>query len=222
MQTIRKYWRVLSLVLAVLFPWRDAAAEPDFDALEKSVVRIVKQTNRGAGTGTGFVINNRGYIATNVHVISGGRIIKAIPTNSNTMYDVDVIAMSDELDLAIVRAPGINLPPVTLSLAPSKKGQKVWVIGYPSGADRNRRAHDPTVQDGVIGRIFTGAWKVQRFRIIQHNAPTNPGNSGGPLLDNCGRIIGVNTQASLVVITSPFQRGHPGSPCSGYLLVFSY
>ncbi len=166
-------------------------------------MRIVKQTNMGAGTGTGFVINDGGYIATNVHVIVGSRAIKAIPTNSNTMYDADVIAMSDELDLAIVRVPEINLPPVTLSLAPSKKGQKVWVIGYPRGADRNRPAHDPTVQDGVIGRIFTGAWKVQKFRIIQHNAPTNPGNSGGPLLDDCGRIIGVNTQASLVVITSP-------------------
>ena len=150
MQTIRKYWRVLSLVLAVLFPWCNAAAEPDFDALEKSVVRIVKQTNIGAGAGTGFVINNRGYIATNVHVIAGGRVIKAIPTNSNTMYDVDVIAVSDELDLAIVRAPGINLPPVTLSLAPSKKGQKVWVIGYPSGADRNRRAHDPLCRMALL------------------------------------------------------------------------
>ena len=202
MQTIRKYWRVSSLVLAVFFFFHDAVAEPEFDALEKSVVRIVKQTNMGFGAGTGFVINDGGYIATNVHVIAGGRVIKAIPTNSNTMYDVEVIAMSDELDLAIVRAPGINLPPVTLSLAPSKKGQKVWVIGYPGGADRNRPAHDPTVQDGVIGRIFTGAWKVQKFRIIQHNAPTNPGNSGGPLLDDCGRIIGVNTQASLVVIAS--------------------
>lgn len=203
MQPICNYWRLVGFVLAFLFFSRDAAAAPDFDALEKSVVRIVTQTNQGIGTGTGFVINDRGYIATNVHVIDGGNLIKAIPTNSNTMYDVDVIARSYELDLAIVRVPGINLPPITLSLAPSRKGQKVWAIGYPGGADRNRPAHDPTVQDGVIGRIFSGAWKTQKFRIIQHNAPTNPGNSGGPLLDDCGRVIGVNTQASLVVIASP-------------------
>ena len=203
MQPICNYWRVVGFILAFLFFSRDAVAAPDFAALEKSIVRIVTQTNQGIGTGTGFVINDRGYIATNVHVIAGGNLIKAIPTNSNTLYDVDVIAMSYELDLAIVRAPGINLPPITLSLAPSRKGQKVWAIGYPGGADRNRPAHDPTVQDGVIGRIFSGAWKTQKFRIIQHNAPTNPGNSGGPLLDDCGRVIGVNTQASLVVIASP-------------------
>ena len=207
MQPICNYWRLVGLVLAFLFFSRvfsrDAVAAPDFDALEKSVVRIVTQTNQGIGTGTGFIINDQGYIVTNVHVIVGSNLIKAIPTNSNAMHDVDVIAMSHELDLAIVRVPGINLPPITLSLAPSRKGQKVWSIGYPGGADRNRPAHDPTVQDGVIGRIFSGAWKIQKFRIIQHNAPTNPGNSGGPLLDDCGRVIGVNTQASLVVIASP-------------------
>ena len=194
--------RVL-LVVALLFCGRDAMAAPDFAALEKSVVRIVTQTNRGVGAGTGFVINDRGYIATNVHVIAGGRQIKAIPTNSSRMYDAEVIATSAQLDLAIVRVQGIDLPPITFSLAQAKKGQKVWAIGYPGGADRERPAHDPTVQDGVIGRVFTGAWLRQNFRIIQHNAPTNPGNSGGPLVDDCGRVIGVNTQASLILIRSP-------------------
>ena len=104
---MQTYWRLVGLVLAFLFFSRNAVAAPDFDALEKSVVRIVTQTNQGIGTGTGFVINDQGYIATNVHVIAGGNLIKAIPTNSNTMYDVDVIAMSYELDLAIVRtSPG--------------------------------------------------------------------------------------------------------------------
>ena len=202
MQT--KRWLLAGLVLAFLFYGHNTVAALDFDALERSVLRIVTQTNQGTGTGTGFVINDRGYIATNVHVIDGGNLIKAIPTNSNTMYDVEVIAMSHELDLAIVRAPGINLPPVKLSLAPVKAGQKVWAIGYPGGADRDDSlARDPTVQDGVIGRTFSGAWHTQRLDIIQHNAPTNPGNSGGPLLDDCGRVIGVNTQASLVVIASP-------------------
>ena len=195
-------WRPVFFLLALLLPCRSVAA-PDFDALEKSVVRIVRQTDQGLSAGTGFAINDQGYIATNVHVIADANAIKAIPTNSNELYDVEVIATSQELDLAIAYIPDITLPPITLSLAPAIKGQKVWSIGYPGGADRNRPAHDPTVQDGVIGRIFWGAWHTQELRIIQHNAPTNPGNSGGPLLDDCSRAIGVNTQASLVVITSP-------------------
>ena len=195
-------WRLVFFLGALLLPCR-AIAAPDFDALEKSVVRIVRQTDQGLGAGTGFAINDQGYIATNVHVIADANAIKAIPTNSNELYDVEVIATSQELDLAIAYIPDITLPPITLSLAPAIKGQKVWSIGYPGGADRNRPAHDPTVQDGVIGRIFWGAWHTQELRIIQHNAPTNPGNSGGPLLDDCSRAVGVNTQASLVVITSP-------------------
>ena len=195
-------WRLVFFLVALLLPCR-AVAAPDFDALEKSVVRIVRQTDQGLGAGTGFAINDQGYIATNVHVIADANAIKAIPTNSNELYDVEVIATSQELDLAIAYIPDITLPPITLSLAPAIKGQKVWSIGYPGGADRNRPAHDPTVQDGVIGRIFWGAWHTQELRIIQHNAPTNPGNSGGPLLDDCSRAVGVNTQASLVVITSP-------------------
>ena len=197
------YLRFAILVVAVLCCGRDAIAEPDFAALEKSVVRIVTQTHRSVGAGTGFVINDRGYIATNAHVIAGGRQVKAIPTNSSGMYDAEVIATSRQLDLAIVRVLGLTLPPITFSLAQPKKGQKVWAIGYPGGADRKRPAHDPTVQDGVIGRVFTGAWHRQNLGIIQHNAPTNPGNSGGPLVDDCGRVIGVNTQASLIVIRSP-------------------
>ena len=189
-------------LLALLLPCC-AIAAPDFDALEKSVVRIVRQTDQGLGAGTGFAINDQGYIATNVHVIANANAIKAIPTNSNELYDVEVIATSQELDLAIAYIPDITLPSIALSLAPAIKGQKVWSIGYPGGADRNRPAHDPTVQDGVIGRIFWGAWHTQDLKIIQHNAPTNPGNSGGPLLDDCSRAVGVNTQASLVVITSP-------------------
>ncbi len=192
----------LVFFLLVLLP-RCAVAAPDFDALEKSVVRLVRQTDQGLSAGTGFAINDQGHIATNVHVIADAHAIQAIPTNANALHDVEVIATSPELDLAIAYIPDLTLPPLTLSLASATKGQKVWAIGYPGGADRNKLAHDPTVQDGVIGRIFSGAWHTQQLRIIQHNAPTNPGNSGGPLLDDCSRAIGVNTQASLVVISSP-------------------
>ena len=181
-----------------------AVARPDFDALKKSVVRIVTQKSQGFGTGTGFAINDQGYIATNFHVIDDAKPIKVIPAYSSKRYDVEVVAISREQDLAIVYSPDITLPPITLSLAPLTIGQEVWSMGYPGGADRNRLADDSTVQKGIIGRIFDDVWNERRdtkkFTIIHHSAAINPGNSGGPLLDDYGRAIGVNTQGSLVSV----------------------
>ena len=182
-----------------------AVAEPDFAALDKSVVRIITQTSQKSGIGTGFAINNQGYIATNFHVIADANSIKVIPAKSSKWYDVEVVAMSRELDLAIVYSPDITLPPIVLSLALVAKGQVVWSMGYPGRADRNRSARSPVVRKGVIGEIFSGVWHdwhTQELGIIRHDAAVNPGNSGGPLLDEYGRAIGVNTQASLVRITT--------------------
>lgn len=191
-------------LFALLLPCR-TVADQDFAALEKSVVRIVIQKSQGFGTGTGFAINDQGYIATNEHVIAGANSIKVIPAYSSKRYDVEVVAKSRELDLAIVYSPDITLPPLTLWLTLPAKGQDVWSMGYPGGADRkNRWAPDPTVRNGIIGRISKGVWEghTQELKIIQHSAEINPGNSGGPLLDEYGRAIGVNTQASLVRITT--------------------
>ena len=193
-------WRLVFFLFALLLPCC-AVAEPDFDELKKSVVRIVIQKSQGFRTGTGFAINDQGYIATNFHVIADADSIKAIPANSSKWYDVEVVAMSRELDLAVVYSPYITLPPIALSLAPLTIGQEVWPMGYPSGADlKNNLARNPTVRKGIISRIFSGAWHTQELRIIQYDASTSPGDSGGPLLDEYGRAIGVNTQASLAFI----------------------
>ena len=141
MYSIRR-WRPVFFLLAPLVPGQTVAA-PDFDALEQSVVRIVTQTDQGVGVGTGFAVNDQGHIATNVHVIAGAHSIKAIPTNSNELYDVEVIAASREFDLAIAYIPDLSLPPIALSLAPPIKGQKVWAIGYPGGPTGTDR---PTIR----------------------------------------------------------------------------
>ena len=178
-------------------------AAPDFDALERSVVRIISKSADGTSTGTGFVINTDGYVVTNHHVVAGASEVGVVPTNTTSVLPVGDIAVWEELDLAVIQVPGLGLPPVMLSLVKPKKGQKVWAIGYPGGADRESLADDPTVQAGVAGRVFSGRWSTRDLVIIQHSAPTNPGNSGGPLLDDCGNVIGVNTQASLIVIKDP-------------------
>ena len=199
--------RQFALGLLVLVPCHDSAASPDFKEIEKSIVRIITQTPLGLNTGTGFAINKSGHIITNAHVVDGSSRIVILPTNSTVPHEARIIAISQELDLAVLHVSTVNLTSLTLSLVELQKGQKIWAIGYPGGADREHIADDPTVQDGVIGRTFKGTWDGRHFAeqltIVQHNAPMNPGNSGGPLLDDCGQIVGVNTQASLVLIDSP-------------------
>ena len=197
----------LALGLFILVYQFDLAASPNFKEIEKSIVRIVTQTPLGLNTGTGFAVNRSGHVITNAHVVGGSSRIVILPTNSTIPHEGKIIAISEELDLAVLHASTLNLSPLTLSLVELQKGQKIWAIGYPGGADREHIAYDPTVQDGVIGRTFKGTWDGRQFTeqltIVQHNAPMNPGNSGGPLLDDCGQIVGVNTQASLVLIDSP-------------------
>ena len=212
MQTTFKPMLLICLVFTFPFSSHDAVAGPDFDVLKRSVVRIVTvtRTDRGTlkGSGTGFAINDNGAIVTNVHVIAGASRITAIPAESDAEYELELIASEPELDLAVVRVRGINPPPIPLSLAPLKTGQQVWAYGYPGRADRGGRfVRKPTPDKGVFSDRYRGAWSTQNLWIIQHSAPTNPGNSGGPLLDDCGRAIGVNTQASLVVVESPSEGG---------------
>ena len=111
MQNKLKYWHLAGLVLAfLLYGGNACAALPDtIHVIEKSVVRIVTKTSQGTRTGTGFVINDRGHIATNYHVIENGLQIGVVPTNSSTRYNATVVVEDFQLDLAILHARNINL-----------------------------------------------------------------------------------------------------------------
>ena len=101
-------------------------AAPDFTALEMSVVRIVAYMDDEIATGTGFVVNDAGYIATNSHVVDNGKRIQVVPANSRTLYDAEIVRSFPELDLAVLKVHALELPPVRLSLSVPDKGQKVW------------------------------------------------------------------------------------------------
>lgn len=211
----------LVAVLALAGAGPAAAQKFDAERLEKSVVRIVASDDlqRGYATGSGFLINDQGYIGTNWHVVTNVMKQPEFPlfkqglvlaTGSTEQYPFRVLWRSMEYDLAIIQVPpAIGRPALPLATVLPKKGAAVFALGFPGGADRNVRglAPDPTVTNGILGRIYQGNWGMgQQFTILQHSAPTNPGNSGGPLFDACGRVIGVNTQASLVAVTLPDGR----------------
>jgi S1-C subfamily serine protease len=150
------------------------------------------EVDEGRGSGSGSVIDNRGHILTNYHVIEGAQKLNVSLGGAKT-YPAEVIGGDPDTDLAIIKITPPQEGLTVIQFSDSDKlvvGQKVLAIGNPFGLDR-------TLTTGVIsglqrpirgrsGRPIEGA--------IQTDASINPGNSGGPLLDKYGKMIGINAQ----------------------------
>ncbi|PHS34933.1 MAG: hypothetical protein COA91_13820 [Robiginitomaculum sp.] len=185
-------------------------ADKQIAELEKSVVRIISLNTKGYATGTGVIINDEGYIATNYHVIDGGKKYLVVVANHDKPVDVSKVVWSDkELDLAILKLEKPAGVAAKFAIKIPAKSAKVFALGYPGIADREvtefndglgKMVRDATLTTGVIGRRGERKWRdsySRSIRVVQHSAPINPGNSGGPLFDDCGRVIGINTQGSI-------------------------
>lgn len=142
------------------------------------------------GIGTGFIIDERGYIVTNYHVVQGANSIKVKISSLKNPVDARVVGYDNELDLAVLKVDvNSKLPVVALGDSDRVKvGDWVVAIGNPYGLDH-------TVTVGVIsakGRPIT--IEGRRYKnLIQTDAAINPGNSGGPLLTTSGQVIAINT-----------------------------
>ncbi|MDP3898764.1 MAG: serine protease [Mesorhizobium sp.] len=166
-----------------------------------SVVRIFSIATDGASTGTGFVLSDR-VVATNYHVIDGAnQIIVAFATATGVETTPATIRFSSsQKDLAILETNDDLLGvPLTLATRDPELTADVTAIGFPGAADIVAGdGLDPnmliaSVTKGGVSRIIPQVAKQGGARVIQHTAPINPGNSGGPLLDACGRVVGINT-----------------------------
>lgn len=149
-------------------------------AVERVAPSTVHLTTE-AGTGTGFVIAN-GLLVTNRHVVEAAQTITARNDETN-VYPAEVLRIDDTLDLAVLRIPGLELPvPAFASSTTVEIGDELLALGYPLGATRL------TASRGILSTTRnTGG------RLLQTDAALNPGNSGGPLVNNCGAVIGMNT-----------------------------
>ncbi len=155
----------------------------DFSAIVDDVVQSVVSVGTNLGLGSGAVIDDRGFIVTNFHVVDGASIIR-IMTYDNRVYDASLIGYSGIADIAVLKA---NAQLKSLSFGDSddvKAGERVIALGNPAGLSF-------TVTEGIISAVHRrGANNLNIY--LQTDVSINPGNSGGPLVDVNSRIIGIN------------------------------
>jgi serine protease Do len=139
------------------------------------------------GTGSGFIVSADGYIMTNAHVVRGATAL-TVKLTDRREYDAKVIGVDDKTDVAVIKIEGANLPTVRLGDPELlKPGQWVVAIGSPFGMENS-------VTAGIVSATTRRLPDEQFVSFIQTDVAVNPGNSGGPLFNLNGEVVGINSQ----------------------------
>lgn len=162
-----------------------------------SVVSVFKQQRRnqfganGEGQGSGFIIDPDGYIITNEHVVRNAETLM-VQFSNGELADASIVGVDPPTDLAVLKVTGADLP--ALEWADSDRlqmGNLVWAVGSPFGLENS-------ITFGIVSSTsrrsqsgVTGNTPYQEF--FQSDAAVNPGNSGGPMVNLSGQVVGVNT-----------------------------
>ncbi|MEO6042192.1 MAG: serine protease [Croceibacterium sp.] len=204
------FWQRLALVLAAFWLLAPASlrAEPaDINAAARGVVRVVILSLDGqqvtpVSHGTGFAVSGE-QIVTNAHVVQEARdnpklTIGLVPSDGGDAVYGRIVAVDARRDLALIATTSpMHLPPLTVSGNPSVDSGPVTAVGYPMNVDRAQglslsdifHAQPPVKSTGAL----SGRRPARDFDSLLHTAPIARGSSGGPLLDECGRVLGVNS-----------------------------
>ena len=170
---------------------KNSLAQESLKLTNKKIIAIVKpavvylETDSGSGSGMIFD-NSRGFILTNAHVVSGTNQVRAILSDGRILIGT-VIGRDEIKDLAVVQIQANGLSYVEFGNSDSvEQGDQIFTLGYPFGLEG-----DVSFKEGTISRRvnFNGV------SYIEISAEIHPGNSGGPLVDDTGKVIGINSLA---------------------------
>ncbi len=171
---------------------RGLARNPESETV-LAQLRMGAAAIRGVGVGTGFVVSSDGYVLTNHHVVEDARKLAVRLPNRKTDLPVTVMAQDSERDMALLKfdvPAGVKFKPVTISAVDIGRGARVGAFGFPLSE---------TVGSGL--KLTTGVVSAtaeqRRDKMMLLDCRVNPGNSGGPLCDSHGSIVGMVTAKSL-------------------------
>jgi S1-C subfamily serine protease len=188
---LTRSWRFYRLMLCVvvLLTW-PLFGQGKYSEIGKRVSRAVVKLessdsdNQAFGLGSGFLVNSNGLIVTNYHVIRDAYHVKATCANGDVYQVEGVVDFDEDKDFAILKITAFNLPVVELGNSDQVEIlEEVIAIGHPLGLAY-------TSSTGVISQ-----WRQKEgFRMLQTTTPISPGNSGGPLVNLRGQVIGIVTE----------------------------
>ncbi|NQV52744.1 MAG: trypsin-like peptidase domain-containing protein [Flavobacteriales bacterium] len=136
-----------------------------------------------AGHGSGFVVTEDGYIMTNAHVVDGFNDLKVKFANGFS-FTPEVVSIDVDVDVALLKVPGDGYPYLTMTTTQPDLGEEILVIGTPAQEDLSQ-----SVSRGVV----SGIRLIDGRKMIQTDAGISPGNSGGPMFDMYGQVVGIVT-----------------------------
>ncbi|MDE7042491.1 MAG: trypsin-like peptidase domain-containing protein [Oscillospiraceae bacterium] len=146
-----------------------------------------------ASAGTGVIFSSNGYILTNCHIIAGCSMCRILVTNAHGVdeaYDAKVVGYDEDVDLAVLKVEAEDLPAAVFGVSDDLRvGDQVYAIGNPLGVELRN-----TLTDGIISAIDRDMdVDGVQMTLLQTTAALNSGNSGGPLINEYGQVVGINT-----------------------------
>lgn len=179
----------LELRCQITQPSTKLEASSIYERAAPSVVFITCIDARGRGSsGSGVILRADGIIATNFHVINDATAAKVQLSNGDVYDDVSVIDTDERKDIAIIKIKAVNLPVLAVVDSDAVKiGAAIYTIGSPRGLTGS-------LSSGIVSSLRPAnelSPELTGFRIIQFTAPISPGSSGGALLDDTGRLLGL-------------------------------